>query len=82
MAYRYDLHCHTNEGSKCSDMSVNEMVSLYHELGYSGICITDHFTNPMNPLADDAPWSKRVNLSFDIFQSAYEEGKTLGLSVF
>lgn len=48
MAYRYELHCHTNEGSKCSDISIKEMFRLYEEMGYSGICITDHFTNPMN----------------------------------
>lgn len=82
MAYRYDLHCHTKEGSKCSDISVKEMVELYHEIGYSGICITDHFTNPMNPLPDDAPWSERVNLSYGISQKAREEGEKLGLSVF
>jgi hypothetical protein len=29
MAYLYDLHCHTKEGSKCSDISVKEMVQLY-----------------------------------------------------
>jgi len=61
---------------------VKEMAELYHEIGYSGICITDHFTNPMNPLADDAPWSERVNLSYSIFQKALAEGEKFGMSVF
>jgi len=82
MAYRYDLHCHTKEGSKCSDISVRDMAALYHEMGYSGICITNHFTNGMNPLADDAPWSDRVNLSHEVYQKAREEGEKLSLSVF
>lgn len=82
MTYRYDLHCHTNDGSRCSDISVKKMAELYHEMGYSGICITDHFTNPMNRVSDDAPWSERVNLSYSIYQKAREEGEQLGLSVF
>lgn len=82
MAYRYELHCHTSDGSKCSDISIKEMFKLYQEIGYTGVCITDHFTNPMNPLPDDSPWSERVNLSFDIYQKALEEGKKYGMSVF
>lgn len=82
MPYRYELHCHTNEGSKCSDISIKELFKLYRELGYSGICITDHFTNPMNPLNDEASWSERVNLSYDIYQKALEEGKKYNMTVF
>lgn len=82
MAYRYELHCHTSEGSKCSDISIKEMFKLYQEVGYSGICITDHFTNPMNPLNDNATWDERVNLSYDIYQKALEEGKKYNMAVF
>jgi hypothetical protein len=82
MTYRYDLHCHTKEGSKCSDISAKELVELYHEAGYAGICITDHFTGRNNPLPDDAPWHERVKLFYDIYQGAREESAKLGLSVF
>ena len=82
MAYRYDLHCHTSEGSKCSDISIDEMIELYHEIGFSGFCVTDHFTSSMNPLTDDASWEERVNLSYDIFQKAHKKSLKFGLSVF
>ena len=82
MVYRYDLHCHTKEGSKCSDISVSEMVELYHEMGYTGICITDHFTGGMTPLSNKTPWNERVNFYYDIYKSAYKEGEKKGLSVF
>jgi hypothetical protein len=82
MSYRYDLHCHTREGSKCSDMSISGIVDLYRENDYAGICITDHFTNPMNPLPDDAPWSERVMLSYDIYRKVKVEGERCGLHVF
>jgi predicted metal-dependent phosphoesterase TrpH len=82
MAYRFDLHCHTKEGSKCSDISAKEIAELYHEMGYAGICITDHFTGRNNPLPDDAPWDERVNLFYNIYQETREHGARVGLSVF
>ena len=82
MGYRYDLHCHTREGRKCSDISVKEMVELYHEIGFSGFCITDHFTGSMNPLPDDVSWDERVNLTYDIFLEAHREGKKFGMHIF
>ena len=82
MGYRYDLHCHTRQGSRCSDIPAKEMAELYHEIGLSGFCVTDHFTGSMNPLSDDASWEERVNLSYDIFLEAQEEGKKFGMSVF
>ena len=36
----------------------------------------------MFPLSDDATRSERVNLSYDIYQKALEEGKKFNMSVF
>ena len=82
MAYRYDLHCHTKAGSKCSDISANEMVKIYHEIGYSGICITDHFTGRMTALSGETPWDERVIFFYDIYQKTKKAGEKVGLSVF
>ena len=82
MPYRYDLHCHTREGSRCSDIAIPDMAQLYHELGYAGFCIADHFTGRMNPLPDDAPWADRVSLFFDIHESARAEAAKYELTVF
>ena len=81
MVYRYDLHCHTKEGSKCSDISVTEMVELYYEMGYSGICITDHFSG-MTTIPDNTPWKERILIHYDIYEKARKAGEKWGLSVF
>ena len=41
--YRIELHAHTNPASGCSDVTPQEMVEIYHTLGYDGIVITNHF---------------------------------------
>ena len=43
MTYRYDLHVHTAEGSKCGHSSGAEMADFYKAKGYAGIVVTDHF---------------------------------------
>ncbi|MCL2203024.1 MAG: PHP domain-containing protein [Defluviitaleaceae bacterium] len=82
MPYRYDLHCHTKEGSKCSDISARQMVEIYNEIGFSGFCITDHFTGRMTALSGETDWEERVNYFYDIYTVAHEEGKKVGMSVF
>lgn len=39
---RFDMHCHTKEGSIDSRISVSEYIQKYSELGYDGFMITDH----------------------------------------
>lgn len=39
---KFDLHCHTKEGSFDSKVSICEYINRYKELGYDGFMITDH----------------------------------------
>ncbi|MCQ2547343.1 MAG: PHP domain-containing protein [Clostridia bacterium] len=39
---KFDLHCHTKEGSFDSKVPVSEYVSKYRMLGYDGFMIADH----------------------------------------
>lgn len=41
--YRIELHAHTNPASACSHLKPEELVQLYHEKGYDGVVITNHF---------------------------------------
>jgi len=81
MPFRYELHCHTKEGSTCATLSAEETVALYHRIGYSGLCVTDHFSGS-TPLPDDTPWDERVEFHYDIYQKARTSGEKLGISVF
>ncbi len=42
--YKYELHCHTNNVSRCAYSSADEAVKFYKERGYDGIVITDHYS--------------------------------------
>ena len=42
MNYKYELHCHTKEVSRCGAVPAAEIVKMYKENGYDGIVITDH----------------------------------------
>lgn len=41
--YRIELHAHTTPASSCSNLKPEELVQLYHEKGYDGLVITNHY---------------------------------------
>ncbi len=41
--YRIELHAHTKPASPCSEILPEELVKTYHELGYDGVVVTNHF---------------------------------------
>ena len=45
MEYKYEIHSHTKETSQCAQISGKELVEKYKELGYSGIVITNHYSD-------------------------------------
>lgn len=79
--YRYDLHCHTIEGSKCSRMSAAEMVQYYIDQGYAGFCVTDHFTGSTT-VPDDAPWEERIDRYYDGYEAACKAAEGKNITVF
>lgn len=40
---KLELHCHTQEVSPCGKLPAAELVERYHQCGYDGIVITDHY---------------------------------------
>lgn len=80
--YKYDLHTHTSEASKCGKLSGRELVSLYAGLGYDGIVVTDHFFNGNTCIDAALPWEERVGLFCSGYEEARDEGERQGLSVF
>lgn len=72
MQYKYELHCHTKEVSRCAGASAAEAVRLYKEQGYSGIVITDHFSPMTFPLSKVA----RPHKAVDYYLKGYKEALT------
>ena len=81
MKYLYDLHCHTKEGSKCGASSLSDMVKYYHEAGFAGFCVTDHFTGN-STIPEEASWEERVNSIFELCDSVKDLADSLGVRVF
>ena len=44
MEYKYEIHAHTKNTSRCGQLDAEELVKKYKEAGYSGIVITDHYS--------------------------------------
>ncbi|PTV98388.1 hypothetical protein C8C76_11745 [Halanaerobium saccharolyticum] len=81
-SFKYEMHAHTTEGSKCSNISAVELVNLYKKIGYSGICISDHFLNGNTTVPENLPWEERIELFYNGYKRAYNEGKKVGIDVF
>ena len=41
---KIELHAHTQESSPCGRILAEDALKLYHDAGYTGICITDHYS--------------------------------------
>lgn len=78
----YEMHAHTCEVSRCGQISAKELVRFYHHLGFSGICITDHFFNGNTLVPFDLPWKARVEYFCKGYEAAKNEGEKLGMDVF
>ncbi len=81
--YLYETHLHTSEGSLCGRASAAEQIQLYHELGYAGVCVTDHFfSNGSCTVPRDLPWEERVDLYYRPYEITRKAGEKVGMQVF
>jgi len=42
---KYEIHSHTCETSQCAQITAEELIKKYKKLGYSGIVITNHYSD-------------------------------------
>jgi len=82
MAYLYETHLHTSQGSSCGVSRGRDYIKKYRDLGYSGIIVTDHFYGGNCSVNRNQPWKKWVEEFCRGYEDAYEEGQRRGLDVF
>lgn len=82
MAYKYETHMHTKEGSACASSTGAEMARAHKQAGYTGIFVTDHFFNGNSAVPRELPWKERVERFCLGYEHAREEGEKIGLQVF
>lgn len=80
--FRLELHLHTSEASKCSQIDARTAVRMYKEMGFDGVTITDHFVNGNTAVDRRLPWKEQMDLFFRGSEEAVDEGKKLGIKVF
>ena len=82
MSFLYETHMHTCQGSACGRSTGAQQARFYHEMGYAGIFITDHFTGGNIAVPKDLPWREHIDRFCAGYEEALAEGQKLGLDVF
>ena len=79
--FRYELHAHCSEVSRCGQSTAEEMVRAFAEKGFSGLVFTDHFIFGNTAIDRSLPWEERMQQQADAYQSAMALGNKLGITV-
>ena len=84
--YKYELHAHTSECDRDAYLSARELVHLYHDAGYDGMVITDHYIERFYTLwfPEDVKGLTHVGQVtrwLRGFLTAREEGEKIGFTV-
>jgi predicted metal-dependent phosphoesterase TrpH len=75
-SFRYDIHTHTKETSKCGKIPAAELVARYAALGYDGIAITDHLHDEfVASLAHPDDWDACVDAYLTGWRAAKEAAR-------
>lgn len=80
--YRYELHLHTEESSKCGHVPAADQIRTYHALGYQGVCVTDHLHNTQiahYDVPDD--WNVIIDRYLKGYRAAKATGEALGMDI-
>ncbi len=80
--YRYETHLHTHPVSRCGNVSVEDNLDFYKEIGYDGVFITNHFVDGNIGIEWDKPLDEKLEFYFSDYEKALEYGKKIGLKVF
>lgn len=82
---KYELHAHTAECDRAACMKAADMVRKYHEAGYAGMVITDHYFSIFDQwFADELKGldkRQRMQRWLRGYYAAREEGERIGFTV-
>ena len=81
MLYRYETHCHSNYCSRCAHSSPEELVYAYHQAGFAGLVLTDHFIHGNTCVDPNLPWEQRMQQYYDAYLMAMAAAQPLDFDV-
>lgn len=68
--YKYEMHLHTKEFGWCASVYAKDIVDVYYNAGYDGICVTNHyFKEGMNLIKGDL-WEDKIDEWLDGYNKA------------
>ena len=80
--YKYELHLHTSETSRCGHVPAVDQVKTYHSLGYQGLCVTDHLHDTyLSMLGCPDNWEKCMDRYLSGYRNAKKAGEALGMDI-
>ena len=83
MLYRYETHLHCFQCSNCARTSSTEYVKAYHDAGYAGMVLTDHFVLGCTCVREDEgiTWEARMHCYYGAYLAAKAVGDTMDFDV-
>ncbi|MBR5520163.1 MAG: hypothetical protein IKU55_05550 [Clostridia bacterium] len=80
--YLFDTHVHTAGVSRCAHLTAEETVDIYADLGYSGFCVTNHYSeDTLYNDIQEPTWEKTIEVYQRGYYQAKEYGAKRGLTV-
>lgn len=74
---RIELHAHTTPASKCSEITPEQMVQSYKDIGFDALVLTNHFLRK-----DDMSKEEYMDFYMADYERTREAGERLGLKVY
>ena len=80
--FKYEMHLHTRQGSKCAASEGKEYVEFYRSLGYTGMVVTDHFFHGNTRPDRKLPWHQYMEEFLGGYYDAKEAAEGKDFDVF
>ena len=80
--YLYETHLHTAPVSRCARSTVREMLTMYRDLGYRGVFVTNHFIDGNINVDKTLPYEDKIRFYFSDYEEAKAISAEIGIDVF
>ena len=81
MLYRYETHSHCSQCSRCGRSPAEDMVRAYHQAGFTGLVLTDHFVLGSTAVDRTLPWDEQMKCYYQAYLDAKAVGDQLDFDV-
>lgn len=79
--YKYEMHAHNMECSRCASSSAIDIVQAFHKAGYAGMVFTDHCCCGFSAVPAEWSWERRVQWYYGVYEQAKLAGDALDFDV-